>query len=106
MSFAIDRSGAYSLGDGHRGALKPTLGAIIVFAGIVALAMLVARAIEDYRDRIALSGLGGKPSPVSLIVAGEPMTIPANMIRFRAARRGSIVDRVDLLLHWPGLVGF
>src|SRR5689334_9261232 len=98
MSIAVDRGGAFSHGESHRSPLKPTLGAIIVFAGIVALAMLVDRAIEDYRDRIALSGLGGKPSPVSLIVAGEPMIIPANMIRFRAARRGGIVDRVDLLL--------
>lgn len=77
--------------------------AVLVLGGI---AYAVDSAIEDYRDGIALRGLGGKPSPVDLIVAGEPMTIPANMIRFRSERRGGAVDRVDLLLHWPGLEGF
>jgi hypothetical protein len=34
------------------------------------------------------------------------MVIPANMIRFRADRRGGAVASVDLLLHWPSLDGF
>ena len=48
----------------------------------------ISEAIDSYHDRIALKGLGGKPSPIRLIVAGEPMIIPANMIRFRAERLG------------------
>jgi hypothetical protein len=106
MTAASQRIAAPSPGGTVHGWLRPVVGSVIVFLGIFALAVAVERAIEDYRDRIALSGLGGKPSPVNLVVAGEAMTIPANMIRFRSARRGGEVDRVDLLLHWPGLEGF
>jgi hypothetical protein len=76
---------------------------VVVLAGI---AYGVNDAIESYHDGIALRGLDGKPSPVRLIVAGEPMVIPANMIRFRAERRGGPVDQVDLIFHWPSLDGF
>ena len=86
--------------------IRPTIGLFMVIGGIIVLAILIDRAIENYRDRMVIGGLGGKPSPVSLTVAGEPMTIPANMIRFRADRRGGPVDSIDLLLHWPGLEGF
>lgn len=77
--------------------------AVLVLAGI---AFGVNDAIESYHDRIALRGLDGKPSPISLIVAGEPMVIPANMIRFREERRGGPLDQVDLIFHWPSLEGF
>lgn len=77
--------------------------AVIVLAG---MAFGVNDAIESYHDRVALRGLDGKPSPVSLIVAGEPMVIPANMIRFRTERRGGPLDQVDLIFHWPSLDGF
>ena len=77
--------------------------AVLLLAGI---AYGVNDAIESYHDRIALHGLNGEPSPVSLIVAGEPMVIPANMIRFRAERRGGPVDQVDLIFQWPSLDGF
>ncbi len=77
--------------------------AVLVLAGT---GFGVNDAIERYHDRIALRGLNGKPSPVSLIVAGEPMVIPANMIRFRAERRGGPVDQVDLIFQWPSLDGF
>ena len=106
MAVASQRIASPIHRDAAHGWLRPAAGSLIVLLGIFALAFAVARAIEDYRDRIALSGLGGKPFPVSLVVAGEPMTIPANMIRFRSARRGGAVDRLDLLLHWPGLEGF
>lgn len=78
------------------------LAALLLAGGAVA----VNQAIVGYHDRIALRGLDGKPSPVALIVAGEPMAIPANMIRFRSERRGGPVNSVDLVLHWPSLEGF
>ncbi|HZP21478.1 MAG TPA: hypothetical protein VFB16_14880 [Bauldia sp.] len=103
MTIIVDRSRAPDAG--HHW-IRPTLGILVVVLGIAAMAMAVDRAIGDYRDRIALSGLGGKPSPVDLTIAGEHLAIPANMIRFRAARRGGEADRVDLLLRWPDLTGF
>ena len=39
----------------------------------------------------------------SLTVAGEALTIPANMIRFRASAAAATVEGIDLALHWPSL---
>jgi hypothetical protein len=90
----------------HGGWLKPALLTMLGLAVIGGLAWGIDSSIENYRDRIALRGLDGKPSPVSLSIAGEPLSIPANMFRFRADRRGGALDRVSLLVHWPTLDGF
>lgn len=91
---------------GGRPIVRPGAAIAIVTLALVALVIGVNAMIENYRDRIALRGYDGKPSPIALMVAGEALTIPANMIRFRAERRGGTVDQVDLLLHWPSLEGF
>jgi hypothetical protein len=85
---------------------RPAVNTAIVAVALVVLAWGVNAAIDSYHDRVALTGLNGRPRPVELIVAGESMTIPGNMIRFRNERRGRAVDQVDLLLHWPSLEGF
>jgi hypothetical protein len=96
----------------HRPARRrktPSRTMILSVLGVVTIAgfaYAISSAIDDYRDRVVLKGLGGRPLPVNLIVAGEPMVIPANMIRFRPERRGGAMDRVDLLLQWPSLEGF
>lgn len=105
MSATTDRS----LGPGGnppKGWVRPAFLAGLAALALGGLAYGVNSLIEDYHDGIALRGLKGKPSPVRLIVAGEPMVIPANMIRFRSERRGGPVDKVDLLFHWPSLEGF
>ncbi len=88
------------------GWVRPAVVTVLLLLAIALVAMAIDAAIENYRDGIALRGLDGKPSPIDLVVAGEPMTIPANMIRFRSERRGGGLDRVDLMLHWPTLEGF
>src|SRR4051794_24449747 len=90
----------------ERPIVRPGAAIAIVVLALVALVIGINASIENYRDRIALKGYDGKPSPVALTVAGEALTIPANMIRFRAARRGGAVEQIDLLLHWPSLEGF
>jgi hypothetical protein len=88
------------------GWLKPALLILLGLLTLAATAWGINATIENYRDRIALRGLDGRPSPVSLTIGGEPLTIPANMIRFRPDRRGGALDRVSLLVHWPTLEGF
>lgn len=92
--------------DAPGGWLKPALLTVLGLALLGAIAWGINSAIETYRDGIALRGLDGKPSPVSLTVGDEPLTIPANMIRFRSDRRGGALARVSLLIHWPTLDGF
>jgi len=88
------------------GWLRPALLIALALAAIGGAAWGIGAAIDNYRDSIALRGLDGKPSPVSLTIAGEKLTVPANMIRFRSDRRGGELDRLSLLLHWPTLEGF
>lgn len=81
------------------------------FAGLAALAIgllawAAGHAVRSYHDGVALAGKSGDPSPVAVTIAGETLVIPANMIRFPAARAGGAVEGVDLLLRWPGLDGY
>ena len=73
---------------------------------VALLAWGVEYAVSTYHDRIALAGKSGDRSPVAIVIAGETLTIPANMIRFPATRGGGTFESVDLLLHWPSLEGY
>ncbi len=84
----------------------PLAGLAFSIFSIVALGGLLHAGIEAYRARVTLTGLVDDPSPVSLTIAGETLSIPANMIRFAETRRGGTVDRIDLVLHWPTLEGY
>ncbi|WP_421723401.1 hypothetical protein [Bauldia sp.] len=84
----------------------PAVWALLAAIAVAAAAWGVSRAIDAYHDRVALRGLKDKTTPVRVVVADEPLVIPANMIRHRNARRGGALDKIDLLLHWPSLDGF
>ncbi len=45
-------------------------------------------------------------TPVRLTIGAETLSIPANMLRFAAARAGGLADHADLALLWPGLDGY
>jgi hypothetical protein len=102
MTAAVERRAAA----GGRAIVRPGAAIAIVALTLIALAIGINALIESYRDRIALKGYDGRPSPVALTVAGEALTIPANMIRFRSERRGGAVEEIDLALQWPSLQGF
>ena len=106
MTAATIRTSPLRRREKSHGLLRPALVAVAAAIALGAVAFVVDTVIEDYRDGIVLRGLDGKPSPVAMIVAGEPMEVPANMIRFRSDRRGGALDRLSLLLHWPDLGGF
>lgn len=86
--------------------LRPIIFAILSIAVIVLFAWGVKFAVSSYHDRIALSGKSEDAAPVTVVIAGESLSIPANMIRFPGTRGGGKVERIDLLLHWPSLEGF
>jgi len=92
--------------DGRGPSLWLVLLAAIVILGLSGAAWIISGAIDRYHDRIALKGLDGKPSPVSIDIGTEHLVIPANLIRFPADRRGGLVTAVDLVLLWPSLDGF
>ena len=86
--------------------LKPALFAGLGIVTVALLAWGVEYAVSTYHDRIALAGKSGDRSRVAIVIAGEILTIPANMIRFPATRGGGTFESVDLLLHWPSLEGY
>lgn len=90
----------------HRGWARPLagVGAALVIVAIVG--GLLHMAIDLYRERMTLTGLTDDPRPVVLTIAGDTLSIPANMIRFAGTRRGGAVERADLTLHWPTLEGY
>ena len=74
---------------------------------------LLAVCDGEFYNAAELASLSGVPAEAGeaallagLTIAGEALSIPANMIRFRSDRRGGDLDRVNLLLHWPTLAGF
>ena len=75
-------------------------------ATLVVAGVIVHLLINAYRDRMTLTGLSDDPTPVALAIAGEPLAIPANMLRYAATRRGGPVERADLIMQWPTLQGY
>lgn len=75
-------------------------------AVIGALFLWFGAAIDRFHDRVAFDGRTMERTPVSVFIAGTVLDVPANTIRFPTQRRPGAMDRVDLLLHWPGLDGF
>ena len=67
-------------------------------AAAVAVGILVWR--DDARERPDLS-----PTPIAVTLAGRPLAVPANTIRFVAQRRPGPRDRLDLALVAPELDG-
>lgn len=78
-------------------------GAILA---ILLAGVLFKVAIETYRAHLTLTGLTADPTPVALLIGGEPLAVPANMLRFAETRAGGAVARADLALHWPDLDGY
>jgi hypothetical protein len=96
------RAGREAVRDWRTPGLYVTVG----LALILMLAWWVGENVRDYRDGVALAGKTSDPTPVAFTIAGETLTVPGNALRAASARDGGSVDRVELLLHWPGLTGF
>ena len=70
MTAAVEREAA----TGGRAIVRPGAVIAIVALALVALVIGINTLIENYRDRVALKGDDGKPSPIALTVRGEALT--------------------------------
>ena len=52
------------------------------------------------------AGFSTDASPVTVIIADEPLSVPQNMIRFADQRRAGLAKRLDLVVHWPSMQGY
>lgn len=73
---------------------------------LIGAGVLFRLALQAYYDHLTLTGLTADTRPVDLAIAGERLTIPANMLRYAAARGGGAIDHADLMLLWPTLEGY
>ncbi len=90
----------------HGGWVRWIVAFFLLVAVVAALFALARVAIDAYRADLTLIGLTDDSEPLSIVVAGEPLSIPANMIRFAETRASAAADQVDLVLHWPSLTGY
>lgn len=89
------------------GALRsPVFISVTSVVALVIVGWGVWAAIDAYQSNAILSGLTADTTPIDLTIGNQSLTIPANMIRSRKARRGGEIDRVDLALLWPTMSGF
>jgi hypothetical protein len=77
-----------------------------VFALLAALSLGISVAGQWAGRAIALAGHSDDPTTREIVIGNDVLVVPANMIRFEAARRDGIADRLDLYIRWPQLDGY
>lgn len=85
---------------------RPLIVIAAVVLALLAAGSLVRVALRAYYQHLTLTGLTADTTPIALTIGGEKLTIPANMLRFAAGRRGGTAERADLVLLWPTLEGY
>lgn len=81
--------------------MSPRLRAVI---GLVVVALVAAVVAVRLRDD-GRAAPETSPEPVRLVVAGRPLDIPRNAVRFVDQRVPGPQSRIDLALTWPELEG-
>lgn len=80
-----------------------------VFAAFAALALLsgaISIAGKIAGRSIAMAGHTDDTTTREIVIGNDVLTVPANMIRFEAARRDGVASRLDLYLRWPQMDGY
>ncbi|PLX37131.1 MAG: hypothetical protein C0606_11530 [Hyphomicrobiales bacterium] len=79
----------------------------IAVASLIGLIVVLFQLTIDWLGGEALkAGLSTDASPTAIVIHGETLHIPQNMIRFADQRRDGPAERIDLVLHWPTLTGY
>jgi hypothetical protein len=73
---------------------------------IIAIGGLISVVIDVYHDTVAARGLSPDPTPVSLTIGADALTVPGNMMRSGRNRAGGVQNSIDLVLLWPRLTGY
>ncbi len=81
----------------------PIAGVVVVGAALI---LLVSGAISWLGGEAQKAGFSSDPAPLRIEIAGEILSVPANMIRFSDQRRNGVHERLDLIIHWPSLQGY
>ena len=77
-----------------------------VFAFLALASLAISLGGQWFGRSIAMAGHTDDPALREVVIGGERIAAPANMIRFERARHDGPAERLDLYLRWPALDGY
>jgi hypothetical protein len=80
--------------------------AFYVFLALALLSAVISLAGKWVGRAIALAGHTESTAIHEIVIGNNVLSVPANMIRFEAARQSGVASRLDLYLRWPDLDGY
>lgn len=75
----------------------------LVLAGGLMLCNLVLNWTHGIDE---MTGRDADPTPVTLFIGDQRLSVPANMFRFAEQRNVGPHQRIDLVVHWPEMAGY
>lgn len=78
----------------------------VVFAGLALLSLAISVGGRQFGQSIAMAGHTDDRGVHEIVIGNNVIAAPANAIRFEAARRDGIAERVELYLRWPDMDGY
>ena len=76
------------------------------FSALALIAVAIATAGRYAGHSIAMAGHTDDTSLAEIVIGNNVLAAPRNMIRFEQARKGGVMQRLDLYLRWPDLAGY
>lgn len=77
-----------------------------VFLALAVLSVGISYAGKTIGRTIALAGHTTDTTMQGVVIDGEMLAIPSNMIRFASERRSGDARKLDVYLSWPNLEGY
>lgn len=77
-----------------------------VFAALALLSLAISLAGRWAGQTILMGGHSDDTTAREIVIGNDVLTVPANMIRFEAARRDGAAGRLDLYVRWPQMDGY
>lgn len=74
---------------------------------VLAAGLMLANIAMKWTDGLGeSSGRDSDPTPMTLFIGHQRLTVPANMFRFAEQRNVGPQQRIDLVVHWPEMSGY
>lgn len=82
------------------------LRVFFVFLGLALLSGVISLSGKWVGRSIAMAGHTDDTTVHEIVIGNDVLAVPANAIRFEAARRSGVAARLDLYLRWPQMDGY
>ncbi|TDH39243.1 hypothetical protein E2A64_09305 [Pseudohoeflea suaedae] len=75
-------------------------------ATLCALTIAISAAGRMFGQSMILAGHTEDTTPHQIVIGTDVLELPANVIRFEAARRDGVQEAIDTYFAWPGMGGY